>query len=41
MTCNGPLVTERLRKHGRGALGAPTSDLVAANQRLAGVHGRS
>jgi hypothetical protein len=38
MTCNDPLVTEQLREHGREPLGAPTSDLVAANQLLARVH---
>jgi hypothetical protein len=35
------MATEQLRKHGRAALGAPATAIVAANQLLAGVFGRS
>jgi hypothetical protein len=41
MTSNGPMATEQLREHGRGALGAPTTNIVAANQLLACAYGRS
>ena len=41
MTSRGPMATEQLREHGRDALGAPATNIVAANQLLARVHGRS
>jgi hypothetical protein len=41
MTSNGPLATQRLGEHGRGALGEAATNIVAAGQLLAGVHGRS
>ena len=41
MTSNGPMATEPLREHGRGALGEAATNIVAANQLLARVHGRS
>jgi hypothetical protein len=41
MTPNSPMATEQPRKHGRDALGGLATNIVAANQLLAGVHGRS